>query len=66
MYITAKKKTLVQYDSYLSEILQLFYLLELISIIFAKIFAFKVIMYDVLLKLDVMKCLVSSHITWHL
>ena len=33
-----------------------FYLLELISIIYAKSFAFKVIMYDVLLKFNVMKC----------
>ena len=30
----------------------------------AKIFAFKVIMYDVLLKINVMKCFVSSHIAF--
>ena len=41
-----------------------FYLPELISIIFVKIFAFKVIMYDVLLKFNVMKCIVSSHMAF--
>ena len=60
MYITTEK-ALVRYDNYLSELSQLFfYLLELISIIFAKIFTFKVIMYDdVLLKFNVMECFVS-------
>ena len=61
IYITTEN-VLVRYDSYVPKTLQLFFSLQqiflfpiLISIIFAKSFAFKRVIHNVLLKFDVKK-----------
>ena len=58
------EKMLLRYDTIYRKY-YFFYLQELMLLIFAKIFAFKTTMYNVLLKFNVMKSVLFPR-TWHL